>query len=191
MLVRFRLQIARLPWTLRTNSTWIPNISLQIQKDILRVAQCVHELEGRPERTNLSPTKFIVPEEEPFPIDLQGQRFDISHLRRAKVNGNLDAKTVAEFDDIGFVWNGIEYQSNQQWEENLEALRIYNAIHGNLKVPNVYKVKEGDTQWPQKLWGKNMGYLISSMRAQQETMDPARRDILFLMGFVWDGIQAH
>ncbi|KAH9134055.1 hypothetical protein AeRB84_020059 [Aphanomyces euteiches] len=191
MLLRFGVQVARQRWTLRTISTWTPSISLQRQKDILRVAQCVHELQGRPERTNLSPTKFIVPEEEPFPEDLQGQRFDISVLRRAKVNGILDAKTVAEFDVIGFVWKGIEYQSNQQWEENLEALHIYKAIHGNLKVPNVYKVKEGDTQWPQKFWGKKLGYLISSMRTQQETMDPARRDILFSMGFVWDDIQAH
>ncbi|KAF0743473.1 hypothetical protein Ae201684P_020070 [Aphanomyces euteiches] len=190
MLLRFGVQVARQRWTLRTISTWTPSISVQRQEDILRVAQCVHELEGRPERTNLSPNNFIVPEEEPFPEDLQGQRFDISVLRRAKQLGILDAKTVAEFDAIGFVWKGNEYQLNQQWEENIEALHIYKAIHGNLIVPNFYKVKEGDTQWPQKFWGKKLGYVVRAMRTRQDTMDPVRRDILNSMGFVWNTSRA-
>ncbi|KAG9406175.1 hypothetical protein AC1031_002507 [Aphanomyces cochlioides] len=190
MLTRLCLQAARQPWTLRTFSSWTPSISVQKQKDILRVAQCVHQLKGRPERTNLSPAVFTVPEEEPFPEDLQGQRFDISLLRRAKQHGVLDAGVVAEFDAIGFAWDGREQRVMQQWEENLEALRIYKSIHGNLNVPIYYKVKEGDTQWPQKFWGKKLGNSVIVLRQEQETMDPARREILDSMGFNWDPIQA-
>ncbi|CAK4362158.1 unnamed protein product, partial [Aphanomyces euteiches] len=78
-----------------------------------------------------------------------------------------------------------------QWEENLEALRIYKLIHGNLNVPHYYEVKEGDTQWPQKFWGKNLGKSVAVFRQELERMDPSRREILDSIGFVWDGIQAH
>ncbi|KAF0743471.1 hypothetical protein Ae201684P_020061 [Aphanomyces euteiches] len=191
MLARLCLQAARRSWTLRTFSSKTQSISLQRQKDILRLAQCVHQLEGRPERTNLTPALFTVPEEEPFPEDLQGRRFDISVLRRAKQHGVLDADVVAEFDAIGFAWDGREELSLQQLEENLEALRIYKSIHGNLNVPSYYKVKEGNTQWPQKFWGKKFGNSVRALRKQQERMDPSRREILDSMGFVWNAIQAH
>ncbi|KAG9406177.1 hypothetical protein AC1031_002509 [Aphanomyces cochlioides] len=199
MLVRFGLQIARQRWTLRTISTWTPYISLQKQKDFLRVAQCVHELEGRPDRTNLSPNIFIVPEREPFPKDLQGQKFRVSHLRRAKVNGVLDAKIVAEFDDIGFVWNGKEDQTNQQWEENFEALRIYKSIHGKLNLPYSYEVKEGDTQWPQKVpssseWpqrfhGCNVETSKFRRAYRMSLLDALVVAKLDELGFVWDDNQ--
>ncbi|KAH9118750.1 hypothetical protein AeMF1_008248, partial [Aphanomyces euteiches] len=190
MLARLCLQAARQPWTLRTFSSKTPGISLQRQKNILRLAQCVHQLEGKPERTNLTPTLFTVPEEEPFPKDLQGRKFDITLLRRAKQLGILDADVVTEFDAIGFAWSGKEELSLQQWEENLEALRIYKSIHDNLNVPIYYKVKEGDTQWPHKFWGKRLGYTVNVFRQEQERMDPSRRETLDSMGFVWDGIQA-
>ncbi|KAG9406174.1 hypothetical protein AC1031_002506 [Aphanomyces cochlioides] len=95
--------------------------------------------------------------------------------------------TQVLFDAIGFSWNGNEENALQQWEENLEALRIYKSIHGNLNVPQSYKVKAGDSQWLQKFWEKN---LVTVLRTRQETMNPERREILDSMGFVWDAIQA-
>ncbi|KAH9103897.1 hypothetical protein AeMF1_019894 [Aphanomyces euteiches] len=78
----------------------------------------------------------------------------------------------------------------KSWEENLEALRIYKAIHDNLNVPQSYKVKAGDSQWPEKLWGKRLGYTVGTLRKRQERIDPERREILDSMGFVWDAMQA-
>ncbi|KAH9153592.1 hypothetical protein LEN26_003520 [Aphanomyces euteiches] len=78
-----------------------------------------------------------------------------------------------------------------QWEENLEALRIFKSIHGNLHVPKYYKVKTEDAQWPEKLWGKNLGFAVVRLRQQQETMDPSKRETLDSMGFIWDAFQAH
>ncbi|KAF0743466.1 hypothetical protein Ae201684P_020147 [Aphanomyces euteiches] len=77
-----------------------------------------------------------------------------------------------------------------QWEENLEALRIFKSIHGNLHVPKYYKVKTEDAQWPEKLWGKNLGFAVVRLRQLQERMDPSKRETLDSMGFIWDAIQA-
>ncbi|KAH9106347.1 hypothetical protein LEN26_014579 [Aphanomyces euteiches] len=190
MLARVCLQVALRPWTLRTFSSKPPNISLQAQKDILRVAQCVHEMLGRPEITHLTPALFRVPEEKPFPNELHGKTFKIAYIRRAKQDGRLDADIVAQLDAIGFSWDGNEQKSNQEWEENIEALRIYKAIHGNLNVPHFYKVEMGDVQWPEKLWGKRLGYTVGTLRKRQERIEPERREILDSMGFVWDAMQA-
>ncbi|KAG9406191.1 hypothetical protein AC1031_002522 [Aphanomyces cochlioides] len=184
------LQAAQSVWRAHWFSTSKIGISPEKQSDILRVAQCVHELEGKPKRTNLTPVLFTVPATAPFPEDLHGKRFYIDAFRRAHQLGLLSADIVAELDAIGFVWNGIEGNSMRTWEENFEALRIYKSIHGNLKVPTTFKVKMGDVQWPEKFWGKRLGVVVTSLRKQHETMDPARRDILDSMGFVWDAIQA-
>ncbi|KAG9406163.1 hypothetical protein AC1031_002495 [Aphanomyces cochlioides] len=169
----------------------LARICLQVQKDILRVAQCVYEMQGRPERTHLTPALFRVPEIEPFPNELHGKTFYLDRIRRAKRGGRLDAGIVAQLDEIGFSWDGYEQRSNQQWQENIEALRIYKSIHGNLNVPRYYKVEMGDAEWPEKLWGKKLGSAVRNIRQEEETMDPSRREILDSMGFVWDAIQAH
>ncbi|KAH9184535.1 hypothetical protein AeNC1_013490 [Aphanomyces euteiches] len=164
--------------------------SSQKLKDFLRVAQCVHEMQGRPARTDLTPALFRVPEEEPFPNELHGKTFYIAYIRRAKQDGRLDADIVAQLDAIGFSWDGIEGMSMKAWEDNLEALRIYKAIHGNLNVPHFYKVEMGDAERPEKLWGKELGNSVSVLRQEQERMDPSRREILDSMGFIRDAIQA-
>ncbi|KAG9406171.1 hypothetical protein AC1031_002503 [Aphanomyces cochlioides] len=168
----------------------LARICLQVQKDILRVAQCVYEMQGRPERTHLTPALFRVPEIEPFPNELHGKTFYLDRIRRAKRGGRLDAGIVAQLDEIGFSWDGYEQRSNQQWQENIEALRIYKSIHGNLNVPRYYKVEMGDAEWPEKLWGKKLGSAVRNIRQEEETMDPSRREILDSMGFIWDAIQA-
>ncbi|KAF0743469.1 hypothetical protein Ae201684P_020077 [Aphanomyces euteiches] len=48
----------------------------------------------------------------------------------------------------------------------------------------------GDAEWPEKLWGKRLGFAVLNIRHRRETIDPSRREILDSMGFVWDGIQA-
>ncbi|KAH9109205.1 hypothetical protein AeMF1_015695 [Aphanomyces euteiches] len=103
----------------------------------------------------------------------------------------MNSDIVAELDAIGFVWNGFEGISMEAWEENLEALRIYKSIHGNLNVPTTFKLKMGDVEWPEKLWDKKLGYSVGTLRKQEEIMDPARREILDSMGFIWDAVQAN
>ncbi|KAH9109206.1 hypothetical protein AeMF1_015696 [Aphanomyces euteiches] len=149
-------------------STKKPTISLERQQQILRVAQCVYELEGKPKTINLTPTKFIVPSTEPFPTDLRGKKFDIAVLRTAKQNGLLSPRVVAELDAIGFSWNGIQQNSTEAWKENLDALRTYKSIHGNLNIPSYYEVKMGDIQWPQKFWGKKLGLVVKRFRATRK-----------------------
>ncbi|KAF0722163.1 hypothetical protein Ae201684P_020151 [Aphanomyces euteiches] len=178
-------------WKAHWFSTWKPSISPEKQREILRVAQCVHELEGKPKRTNLTPFVFTVPATAPFPEDLHGTKFSIKVFRRAYHLGLLSEDIVSQLDAIGFVWNGREGMSIEAWEENLEAIRMYKSIHGYLSVPRSYKVKVGDVQWPPKLWGKNLGYAVVRLRTQQETMDPARREMLDSVGFIWDAIQAN
>ncbi|KAH9105507.1 hypothetical protein LEN26_014739 [Aphanomyces euteiches] len=175
----------------RAFSTKPPNtFHSQTQKDFLRVAQCVHELQGRPAKTDLTPRNYSVPAHEPFPNELHGKTFKIAYIRRAKQDGRLDADIVAQLDAIGFSWDGREGMSMKAWEENIEALRIYKAIHGNLNVPIYYKVDTGDAEWPEKLWGKRLGYTVGTLRKRQERIDPERREILDSMGFVWDAMQA-
>ncbi|KAH9110485.1 hypothetical protein AeMF1_014722 [Aphanomyces euteiches] len=147
-------------------------------------------MQGRPERTHLTPCNYTVPAHEPFPKELHGKKFKIAYIRRAKQDGRLDADIVAQLDEIGFSWEGREQKPYQQWEENIKALRIYKALHGNLNVHHFYKVGMGDAEWPEKLWGKRLGRTVSALRTQHETLDPSRREILDSMGFVWDAMQA-
>ncbi|KAH9094574.1 hypothetical protein LEN26_018247 [Aphanomyces euteiches] len=189
-----RLKVSRRLLPLQTwgvNSFATKIFSLEEQKQILQVAQCVYEMEGRPGRMTLTPTKYTVPTIEPFPEDLHGKKFDISQFRQAKKAGMLDVDIVAQFDAMGFYWNGKEYASERAWEEYLAALRIYESIYGHLNVPWGFKVKEGDAQWPEMYWGKQLGYAVGTLRSQQDTMDPARRQVLDSMGFIWDGVQAN
>ncbi|KAG9406182.1 hypothetical protein AC1031_002514 [Aphanomyces cochlioides] len=176
-------------WGVNSFATKI--FSLEEQKQILQVAQCVYEMEGRPRRMTLTPNKYTVPTIEPFPEDLHGKKFDITMFRQAKKAGKLDVNIVAQFDAMGFSWNGKEYAFERAWEEYLAALRIYESIYGNLNVPWGFKVKEGDTQWPEMFWGKQLGYAVGTLRSQQDTMDPARRQVLDSMGFIWDGVEAN
>ncbi|KAF0743502.1 hypothetical protein Ae201684P_020106 [Aphanomyces euteiches] len=162
---------------------------LHRQREILRVAQCVHELEGRPERTNLTPNQYQVPATSAFPKELHGRSFDLSMLRQAKRNGLLDPDVVAEFDAIGFPWDGREYISWLAWQDNLEAMRIYKSIHGNLMVKCHYVVKAGDPAWPAKFWGKKLGNIIGRLRNSQPA--PERKAALEALGFIWDGRQAN
>ncbi|KAH9124544.1 hypothetical protein LEN26_001658 [Aphanomyces euteiches] len=184
------LRPAQSVWNAHWFSTSKPYISPEKQREILRVAQCVHELEGKPNVTNLTPVRFTVPATAPFPEDLHGKRIYIDKLRRAHQLGLVSAEIVAELDAIGFAWKGIEGNSMRNWDENLEALRFYKSIHGNLKVPTKFKVKMGDVQWPEKFWGKKLGVVVTALREQHETMDPARRETLNSMGFIWNISQA-
>ncbi|KAG9403532.1 hypothetical protein AC1031_006172 [Aphanomyces cochlioides] len=168
--------------TLSTRKKTPQTISPQMQRWILQVAQCVHEQQGRPAATILTPVWFKVPNKEPFAPHLHGISFSVSSFRREKREGRLDPRIVAALDEIGFVWDLKQHQ----WDLRLRALATYNRVFGHLCVPKMFVVPANDAEWEKDLWNFRLGSAVDHIRSGLTTVSDEHREALDAMGFVWD-----
>jgi Helicase associated domain. len=95
--------------------------------------------------------------------------------RRRKPNG-LDPEQMNKLDSIGFVWNPHD-ELAIAWQQKLEELAQFKAIHGHCNVPAKYSVN------------KPLGAWVDTQRTRRrgrgKSLDPDQIDKLDAIGFVW------
>lgn len=75
----------------------------------------------------------------------------------------------------------------QEWKALLEALKMYKAAYGDLKVPQRFVVPNLKP-WPNSAWGLKLGRQVASIRATGKYIEQApqlRTKQLDQLGFVW------
>ncbi|ETW10092.1 hypothetical protein H310_00476 [Aphanomyces invadans] len=130
----------------------------------------------------LVPSRFKVPRNDvrwPDSMWDLGLGGIVSRLRRdAHV---VPADRFKQLKDMGFVWNMDEYS----WGVKIKALQTYKALHGDLRVPQVFNIPTHDSRWPKETRGFKLGRAIDRLREHHKHMPPERVAQLSNMGFVW------
>jgi len=100
----------------------------------------------------------------------------VSTQRVAKADNILSPERRQKLDDLGFIWNTIEYK----WNRGYQYLKQYIKDNGDALVKGGYKVD-----------GFNLGNWVSNKRAEKENniLSPERRQKLDDLGFVWNTIE--
>ena len=122
---------------------------------------------------------FVVPVHPDWPEDLWGMKlgFAVYNIRN---NGTYSTHR-AELEGMGF---DFDSQSTAHgWENVKRALLAYKSFHGDLLVPVSFVIPE-NADWPEDLWGMNLGLTVNSIR-NQGTYSTHRAE-LEEMGFDFD-----
>eukprot|EP01033_Poteriospumella_lacustris_P017716 gene17716-biopygen7957 len=108
------------------------------------------------------PNAFVVPDEEPWPQELRGDRLGmrIKYLRVSKKR--LSPAQVEQLDKAGMVWSDEEYQVGRIER----GLTTYKAIHGDVRIPQMFVVPHGDGRWDRDLWDMKLGSAIHMVRSR-------------------------
>ena len=82
----------------------------------------------------------------------------------------LDSDRIARLESVGFVWDAFD----KQWEEMFAKLEEYSQKNGDCLVPRGYQKDP------------SLGIWVKTQRTRREVLDPARRERLDSIEFVWD-----
>jgi hypothetical protein len=107
------------------------------------------------------------------------QRVRKRKFDRGEPSEGMTAERVARLTALGFVWN----KKDIQWEENLERLEAYNAVHGDCNVPQGWAEDPGLANWVKK---QRMFKRKFDRGEPSEGMTAERAARLTALGFVWD-----
>ena len=96
----------------------------------------------------------------------------VGNQRQAKANGKLTAQREALFDKIGFEWDPLE----TEWQENYTKLVRYKDEHHHCNVPYGWKQDTSLARW------------VATQRQAEVRgeLTPERQALLDDIGFVWD-----
>ena len=75
----------------------------------------------------------------------------------------------------------IQKTNQVTWETLLSALEVYKEKNGDLRVNQLFVVPSDTDQWPDKLWGIRLGYLVSLIRNNNAYAD--YKEELLELGF--------
>lgn len=77
-------------------------------------------------------------------------------------------------------------EGDEEWAAVLSAFKMYKAAYGDLKVPQRFIVPNM-APWPAAAWGYKLGRTVAGIRQTGKLVanQPARREILEELGFVW------
>jgi hypothetical protein len=137
-------------------------MSLEKQRRYLKVARMLHSLSKNKSKYTDPPSTFSVPPKAPWPKDLLGSVIQFSHLRKSYAQGHVYPEIAEGFNSINFVWDKKEHKKKLQ----LEALRIYKHLRGNLSIPLGFIIPRKQHEWPRELWGMNLYDAVNHIRIQ-------------------------
>lgn len=60
-------------------------------------------------------------------------------IRKGTIVGKLTENQIQKLDDIGMIWDSLDYF----WEQNFRSAKEYYLTYGNLDIPTNYKSKDG------------------------------------------------
>jgi superfamily II DNA or RNA helicase len=92
--------------------------------------------------------------------------------RMRKKRGQLSSALIARLDAVGFVWDPLE----AQWEEGFQQLQAYVKDRGHRRVPAKYITSDG----------YRLGTWVDKQRQNQDRMLAERKARLDGVGFIWD-----
>ena len=97
----------------------------------------------------------------------------ISNQRTYFKSGKLQPDRVAKLQDIDFVWDALD----EQWVERFNELVAYGQEHGNLDVP--------------QRWTGGLGAWVNNQRQLEKSgeLSPDRKIRLIAVGFIWDPLE--
>jgi hypothetical protein len=70
----------------------------------------------------------------------------VKYQRQLKTAGKLAQERVARLEALGFEWNGLK-DADEAWQQRFAELEAYHALHGDCKVPRVYKPNPQLATW--------------------------------------------
>ncbi|GMI14727.1 hypothetical protein TrLO_g12523 [Triparma laevis f. longispina] len=101
----------------------------------------------------------------------------VQSQRAEKKKGKLSADRVEKLDKIGFVWDPL----GVEWEENFQALTEYKKAEGDCLVPQRFEMVEGAKLGA---WVRNLRKAYNNDRLSED-----RVAMLEELGFVWDQLE--
>ncbi|KAF0696006.1 Aste57867_13219 [Aphanomyces stellatus] len=136
----------------------------------------------------LIPLRYTVPADDPsWPKPMHGLGLgNAVRYWRARAS-SLSPERRAFLDALGFVWEPMD----AKWQMDLEAVTIYQHLHGHTIVPKRYVVPSNSSEWPADLWGHRLGSLVHTLRVRMDEMSTEHRDELDAIGFTWDPLEFH
>ncbi|OQS03932.1 hypothetical protein THRCLA_03783, partial [Thraustotheca clavata] len=176
--------LAPTPYALTTKKRRLQNrtaTSLESQQNMVTLANILHQTQPAHVKYLLLPSKYHVPDAEPFPLHMRGSTIDLVVFRQAYKLRTLELDIVAALDALHFVWDVQEHKR----QLNFLALRTYKQIFGDLLVPERFHVPE-DPTWPSEIWNLHLGRVVRKIRSFGPDGPVQRKDELNAMGFVWE-----
>jgi hypothetical protein len=123
--------------------------------------------------------KFVVPHDDVrFSFETWGINlgFIVSNIRVAGAYSQYKERLTV----LGFVYESV---ADVQFAKIYSALEAYKSIHGDLLVPKVFVVPEGDVCFPPETWGMKLGSRVSDIRNRGDYAE--QRNKLEELGFVF------
>ena len=147
----------------------------------LAALRTFHRLEG-----DLSvPRSYVVPAALPWPEDTHGLKLGVlvNNIRSELHFVRGRPERAAQLDALDFVWDAQECR----WEHVLAALCGYRGVHGDLLVPQSFRVP-AEPPWPEEAWGMRLGSCVNNIRGSERFVKgrAERRAELDALGFVWN-----
>ncbi|KAH9156570.1 hypothetical protein AeRB84_001520 [Aphanomyces euteiches] len=130
------------------------------------------------------PENFVVPKDDPaWPETLHNIPLGMIVAEMKRASHKIQPSEYVALKKLGMTFDNVD---SVVWEEKIQALVIYNQIHGDLLVPSRYKVPVNETRWPKSMCGMGLGGIVSRLRRESNNVCQERYNQLKNMGFVWD-----
>ncbi|KDO28130.1 hypothetical protein SPRG_20289 [Saprolegnia parasitica CBS 223.65] len=155
--------------------------SLRRFSTFVEVATIYHALHRTTSSFTNLPKTYVVPDAEPWPAHLRRLRLNTCQVRSHYKTNTLHPETLAALRAINFVFD----LGQLKWELKVLALRTYKALHGDLCVPQDFRVPNNDANWPRDLWDMRLGLVVRTIR-QRIAPNSDRHAQLSQLGFVWN-----
>ena len=125
----------------------------------------------------LVPAKFVVPWSKDWPQEMWDLKLGalVKTIRAGQQYSNYKEELIA----LGFVFS--RQRNAIGWVATKLALETYMSIHGNLQVPQKFKVPHSSLDWPEMTWGIALGCSVNNLRYQIYHVE--HRDELIQLGF--------
>ena len=130
---------------------------------------------------SLVPGSFVIPQNnEEWPETVWG--LQLGKIMMEIRNGSRKSMRN-ELEIIGLNQNSISKGKTCNRENLKLALLTYNKLHGSMVVPSEFVVPHDSDEWPDELWGLNLGNIVLEIREGVSRM--SMRAELQAMGFVY------
>ncbi|KAG7378950.1 hypothetical protein PHYPSEUDO_009280 [Phytophthora pseudosyringae] len=112
----------------------------------------------------LVPVSFVVPgDDASWPEEIHGYPLGkhAEWLRRRWRSKRLPEFAVQELEELDFAFDLSQYK----WDHFVKpALLRFYEVNGHTDVPQSFRVKHGDAEWPERLWGFYLGPRVLNIR---------------------------
>jgi hypothetical protein len=132
---------------------------------------------------------FVVPSEDPWPEKSRELKLGalITRIRASDTFLKSDPGRRQWLEDEGFVFDVMK----EKWEDAQRALEQYRDVHGDLDIPQLYKVP-AEEPWPEGMRGLALGHMALHIRCHGTFVrdNPERKQWLEERGFRFDTKEA-